>query len=164
MIDQWAVFFVGAMLGMLLPTILMAHMVATSGEQADPANVPTFSAEQLGELYGQGMFYLMLVVGRARPVLHAARHLRGAGAQLHRRRARVCPGCAGGSRATRAVLLPVHAAGAGDHRGALHLALPVELVQISANMSNLGALMFPFALIYLNSRLPKAARPRCGTT
>ncbi|MBP2325883.1 uncharacterized protein YhhL (DUF1145 family) [Kibdelosporangium banguiense] len=43
---------------------------------------------------------------------------------------------------------------------AIHLALPVELVQISANMSNLGALMFPFALMYLNSRLPKAARPR----
>jgi len=30
----------------------------------------------------------------------------------------------------------------------------------NANMSNLGALMFPFALMYLNSRLPKAARPR----
>ena len=44
--------------------------------------------------------------------------------------------------------------------GALHLALPVELVQISANMSNLGALMFPFALMYLNSRLPRPARPR----
>jgi hypothetical protein len=43
---------------------------------------------------------------------------------------------------------------------ALHLALPVELVRISANMSNFGALMFPFALMYLNSRLPKAARPR----
>jgi hypothetical protein len=27
-------------------------------------------------------------------------------------------------------------------------------------MSNLGALIFPFALMYLNSRLPRAARPR----
>ncbi|MFD0206141.1 MULTISPECIES: hypothetical protein [Saccharothrix] len=44
--------------------------------------------------------------------------------------------------------------------GALHLALPVELVQISANMSNLGALIFPFALMYLNSKLPRPARPR----
>ena len=33
----------------------------------------------------------------------------------------------------------------------LHLATPVRLVQISANMSNLGALMFPFMLMYLNS-------------
>ncbi|MGH6887376.1 MAG: Nramp family divalent metal transporter, partial [Geminicoccales bacterium] len=46
--------------------------------------------------------------------------------------------------------------------GALHLALPTELVRISANMSNFGALMFPFALMYLNSRLPRAARPRPG--
>ncbi|MFC7714643.1 hypothetical protein [Nonomuraea recticatena] len=42
----------------------------------------------------------------------------------------------------------------------LHLAVPVELVQWSANMSNLGALIYPFLLMYLNSRLPKAARPR----
>ena len=41
LIDQWVVFFCGAMLGMLLPTILMAHIVATSrgkahdGERAD---------------------------------------------------------------------------------------------------------------------------------
>jgi len=42
----------------------------------------------------------------------------------------------------------------------LHLALPVNLVQWSANMSNLGALIFPFLLMYLNSRLPQVARPR----
>jgi hypothetical protein len=42
----------------------------------------------------------------------------------------------------------------------LHLAVPVTLVQWSANMSNLGALIYPFLLMYLNSRLPRAARPR----
>ena len=42
----------------------------------------------------------------------------------------------------------------------LHLALPVNLVQWSANMSNLGALIFPFLLIYLNRRLPRSARPK----
>jgi hypothetical protein len=42
----------------------------------------------------------------------------------------------------------------------LHLAVPVTLVQYSANMSNLGALIYPFMLMYLNSRLPVAARPR----
>ena len=35
LIDMWGVFFVGAMLGMLLPTILMAHAVELSGETAD---------------------------------------------------------------------------------------------------------------------------------
>ena len=43
--------------------------------------------------------------------------------------------------------------------GAIHLTTPVRLVQISANMSNLGALMFPFMLMYLNSKLPKLSRP-----
>jgi hypothetical protein len=43
---------------------------------------------------------------------------------------------------------------------ALHLAVPVQLVQNSANISNFGALIFPFMLMYLNSRLPMAARPR----
>jgi hypothetical protein len=41
----------------------------------------------------------------------------------------------------------------------IHLAQPVDLVRISANMSNLGALIFPFMLMYLNSKLPKPARP-----
>src|SRR5215204_1755411 len=63
LIDLWVVFFCGAMLGMLLPTILMSHVVATTGEKPTSANVPTFVATQLGEQYGQGMFYLMLLVG-----------------------------------------------------------------------------------------------------
>ncbi|HET8642206.1 MAG TPA: hypothetical protein VFM37_09720 [Pseudonocardiaceae bacterium] len=49
LIDLWVVFFCGAMLGMLLPTILMSHVVATSGEKPTSANVPTFVATQLGE-------------------------------------------------------------------------------------------------------------------
>jgi hypothetical protein len=36
----------------------------------------------------------------------------------------------------------------------LHLAVPVTLVQFSANMSNLGALIYPFLLMYLDSKLP----------
>ena len=41
-------------------------------------------------------------------------------------------------------------------RSILHLALPVNLVQCSANMSNLGALIFPFMLMYLNSQAAQA--------
>jgi hypothetical protein len=41
----------------------------------------------------------------------------------------------------------------------IRLTLPVRLIQVSANMSNLGALIYPFILIYLNSKLPRAARP-----
>ncbi|PWK86019.1 hypothetical protein C8D88_10559 [Lentzea atacamensis] len=161
LIDQWAVFFVGAMLGMLLPTVLMAHIVAVSGQQPTAANVPTFSAEQLGILYGQGMFYLMLVVGVL--VLFSTqlgifealvRNFTDAAHAVSprlRRRIEDDP---------RRFYYPFMLLVLVIIAGALHLALPVELVQISANMSNLGALMFPFALMYLNSRLPRPARPR----
>ncbi|MBP2325886.1 hypothetical protein JOF56_006271 [Kibdelosporangium banguiense] len=40
-IDMWGVFFAGAMIGMLLPTILMSHLVATTGKTPTAANVPT---------------------------------------------------------------------------------------------------------------------------
>jgi hypothetical protein len=42
----------------------------------------------------------------------------------------------------------------------IHVALPLSLIDWSANMSNLGAFFFPFMLIYLNRRLPAAARPK----
>lgn len=36
---------------------------------------------------------------------------------------------------------------------------PTTLILITANMSNFAALFFPFVLMYLNSKLPKPARP-----
>ena len=161
LIDMWGVFFVGAILGMLLPTILMAHAVDVSGEKPTTANVPTFVASALQPEYGQLMFYGAAAARRADPVQHPAGHLRGDGAGHHRRRPRHQPAAAPAHRGRPApVLLPVHAGAARDHRVILHLALPVSLVQWSANMSNLGALIFPFLLMYLNSRLPRPARPR----
>jgi hypothetical protein len=41
----------------------------------------------------------------------------------------------------------------------IHLTLPATLLTTSANMSNLGGIVFPIVLIYLNSKLPRAARP-----
>jgi hypothetical protein len=40
----------------------------------------------------------------------------------------------------------------------IHLALPTELIMISANMSNFASLFFPIILMYLNSKLPKPAK------
>jgi malate synthase-like protein len=41
----------------------------------------------------------------------------------------------------------------------IRLAAPTRLISITANMSNFAALFFPFVLIYLNTKLPKSARP-----
>jgi len=161
MIDMWGVFFIGAMLGMLLPTILMAHAVQVSGKQPTDATVPTFVATALRPEYGDLMFYGLLLLG----VLILFSTQLG----IFEAMVRVTTDAAHGTSPRLRSLLE------GDPRRfyypfmllllviiavILHLALPVRLIQWSANMSNFGALIFPFMLMYLNSRLPRAARPR----
>jgi len=43
---------------------------------------------------------------------------------------------------------------------AIHLALPTNLLIISGNMSNLASIIYPFVLIYLNTKLPRPAKAR----
>ncbi|RJL32665.1 Nramp family divalent metal transporter [Bailinhaonella thermotolerans] len=161
LVDMWGVFFVGAILGMLLPTILMAHAVETSGRRPTADDVPTFVATVLNQEYGAAMFYLMLLIGvlilfstqlgifeaMVRVTTDAAH------ATSPRLRARIEGDPRRFYYPFMLVLLVVIAV-------VLHLAVPVSLVQWSANMSNLGALIYPFLLMYLNSRLPRPARPR----
>jgi hypothetical protein len=159
--DMWGVFFVGAMLGMLLPTILMSQAVAMTGERPTRADVPTFVASALGQEYGQGLFYLALVLG----VLILFSTQLG----IFEAMVRVT------TDAAHATSPRIRALIEGDPRRfyypfmivllivisiVIHLSLPVALVEWSANMSNLGALIYPFLLMYLNSRLPRPARPR----
>jgi hypothetical protein len=159
--DMWGVFFIGAMLGMLLPTILMARAVELSGETPTQANVPTFVAGVLDVEYGQFMFYIALILG----VLILFSTQLG----IFEAMVRVTTDAAHATSPALRKLIE------GDPRRfyypfmlllivvisvILHLALPVSLVQWSANMSNLGALIFPFMLMYLNSKLPRPARPR----
>ncbi|HLF41463.1 MAG TPA: Nramp family divalent metal transporter, partial [Acidimicrobiia bacterium] len=158
-LDMWGVFLTGAVVGMLLPTALMRHLTLSSGRQPDRATVTTFAADVLGNQYGRGLFYLTLFVGFL--ILFAT--------QLGIFEALV-------RNATDAANISprIQEATGGDLRRfyfpfmvlllvaigfVLHFFQPTELIQISANMSNLGALIFPFVFIYLNRRLPKTARP-----
>jgi hypothetical protein len=161
LLDMWGVFFVGAMLGMLLPTVLMAQAVALSGQQPTAANVPTFVATALQPEYGQGMFYLMLLVG----VLVLFSTQLGIFEALVRVVTDGAPAVSPRLRELietdpRRFYYPFMIALLVAISIIIHLAVPVALVQFSANMSNLGALIFPFMLMYLNSKLPRAARPR----
>jgi hypothetical protein len=159
--DMWGIFFVGAVLGMLLPTILMAHAVEKSGTTPTAASVPTFVATALRPDYGPLMFYGMLLIGVL--VLFSTQlgifegMVRVATDAAHGTSPRLRRLVEGDPRRFyypfMLVLLVIIAV-------ILHLALPVNLVQWSANMSNLGALIYPFLLMYLNSRLPRPARPR----
>ncbi|NRQ39223.1 Nramp family divalent metal transporter [Nonomuraea sp. NN258] len=161
LVDMWGVFFVGAMFGMLLPTILMAQAVNLSGEKPTRGNVPTFVAAALGDEYGRTVFYVALVLGvlilfstqlgifeaMVRVTTDAAH------ATSPRLRARIEGDPRRFYYPFMIVLLVVISV-------IIQFNLPVGLVEWSANMSNLGALLYPFLLMYLNSRLPRPARPR----
>jgi hypothetical protein len=161
-IDMWGVFFVGAMVGMLLPTILMAQTVELTGETPTADNVPTFVAEALRVEYGEFAFYTALLVGVM--ILFSTQLgifealVRNFTDALHAVSPRLRQRIEGGDPRRfyfgfMILLIVVISI-------VLHLALPVTLVSWSANMSNLGALIFPFVLIYLNRRLPAVARPK----
>ncbi|MEV0289129.1 MULTISPECIES: Nramp family divalent metal transporter [unclassified Kribbella] len=159
--DMWAVFFAGAMLGMLLPTILMTRAVELSGEGPTSATVPTFVADVLNDEYGSFVFYLILLIGVL--ILFSTQlgifeaMVRVTTDASHASSSRLRARIEGDPRKFyypfMIVLLVVISV-------IIHLALPVGLVQWSANMSNLGALIYPFLLMYLNSKLPVPARPR----
>jgi hypothetical protein len=62
-VDMWGVFFIGAMIGMFLPIILMRHLVLLSGEAPTEDNISTFAATILNQQYGRWLFYIALFVG-----------------------------------------------------------------------------------------------------
>jgi hypothetical protein len=161
-IDMWGVFFGGAIVGMFLPTILMAQSVELSGREPTADNVPTFVAEALGDEYGRFAFYMALLAGVM--ILFSTQLgifealVRNFTDALHAVSPRLRQRLEGGDPrrfyfSFMVLLLIVISV-------MLHLAIPVRLVNWSANMSNLGALIFPWVLIYLNRRLPRPARPR----
>jgi hypothetical protein len=159
-LDQWIVFFGGAMLGMFLPIILMRHLVLVSGQTPTQENVVTFAASILGEQYGLWPFYLTLLVGFLilfdtqlgifEALVRNATDSLVASPRLY----------AAVGRDPRRFYYPFMVALIIVIFVFLRFFQPATLVLISANMSNFGALVFPFALMYLNSRLPRAAKPR----
>jgi hypothetical protein len=159
-IDMWGVFFVGALFGMLLPTILVSHLADLTGKTPTEANIPTFAAAQLQQTHGGFMFVVALLIGVM--ILFST--------QLGIFEALVRNFVDAVTASSPKMRERLH----GDPRRfyfpymiflaivisiAIHLALPGQLILISANMSNLGGMIFPFVLMYLNGRLPKTARP-----
>jgi hypothetical protein len=158
-LDMWGVFLTGALVGMLVPTALMRHLALSSGRQPDRATVTTFAADVLGSQYGRWLFYLTLFVGFL--ILFATQLgifevlVRNAtdAANISPRVQQVTGGD------LRRFYFPFMVVLLVTIGIVLHFFQPTELIQISANMSNLGAVIYPFVFIYLNRRLPRAARP-----
>jgi hypothetical protein len=161
LLDQWGIFFVGAILGILIPSTLVGYLSRASGVVPTTADMPTFAAAQLQQSNGDFFFYLALIIGLL--ILFSTQLV------VFESLVRIVTDAGNGTSGA------FQRVTGGDPRrfyypfmGLLFLviaflifqALPLELIRISANMSNLAALIIPFGLIYLNRRLPRPARIR----
>jgi hypothetical protein len=161
-LDMWLVFFGGAMIGMFLPIILMRQMVLLSGQKPTQATVPTFVANILGQEYGRWVFYIALFIGflilfdTQLGIFEALVRNTTDAANMSPRFQEAIAGD------PRRFYYPFMIVLTAVIAVFLHFFQPARLILISANMSNFGALIFPFMLIYMNRRLPKAARPGLG--
>jgi hypothetical protein len=158
-LDMWGIFLTGAMVGMLLPTIVMRHLTLVSGTKPTDSNIETFAATVLGQEYGRGVFYLALLVGflilfdTQLGIFESLVRNATDAANVSPRIQQITGGDPRRFYFGFMVVLMVIVGYITT------LTQPATLIQTSANMSNAGALIFPFALMYLNSKLPKAARP-----
>ncbi|MET0450217.1 MAG: Nramp family divalent metal transporter [Mycobacterium sp.] len=159
-IDMWVVFFPAALLGMLLPAVLVARLARNSDDQPTAANMPTYVADALGAQYGRALFWVTVVLGALLLVKTAINVFEGL--------VRVMVDAVNGSESTlgqyvrrdpRRFYFIFMIGFAAVMAVMLHLAVPATLLQISGNMAAVGMLIFPFLVIYLNRRLPEAARP-----
>jgi len=159
LIDQWLVFFVGAMIGMFIPSMLVVSLAVSPGA-AEPtvANMPVYAAVELGKraswLFPFILFIGSLILWKTQTTL-LEMLVRNTADSAIAVSPRLREWMAGDPRKfyyLMAILLIV-AIGI-----IIHLALPTKLLQVSANMANLASIIYPIVLIYLNRQLPAPAR------
>jgi hypothetical protein len=158
--EMWLVFVPGALLGILLPGMLISHLANKTGVAPSRETMPTYAADQLratGE--GDFFFYIALIIGFL--VLFTTQMV-----VFEMLTRNFVDAVYGSSSRFRTML-------GGDPRKfyypfmillaviisfIIFQALPTTLVSWAANMSNLAALIMPLLLMYLISKLPRPAR------
>jgi hypothetical protein len=159
-LEMWVVFVPGALIGILMPGILVSSLADRSGTAPSEETMPTYVAGQLDALGEPQIFYYwallvgfliffttqlvvfeMLVRNFVDAVYGSSERFRG---------------LIGGD--PRRFYYPFMVLLAVVISVIIFQAIPTELLQWSANMSNLAALIMPFALMYLISKLPRPAK------
>ena len=159
LIDQWAVFFVGAILGMMLPCILVGHLASMPGaDKATSANIPVYAGMQMSKQFGGFFFYWAQLVGLfvlfstqmvvfetlVRNFVDAAYSVSGKFRDMVHGDPRL-------------FYYPFMVVLAVVISILIFSQLPADLIITSANMSNFASLFFPLVMMYLNSKLPRPA-------
>ena len=159
--DQWGIFFVGALFGMMLPTMIVYQLAQTSGRTPTELTIPTFAADQLGTLFPNMAFLrpwaliagFMILFSTQLVVFELLTRQFVDGAHAISPRFRKFTG---GD--PRRFYYPFMLGLTLLISAVIFLAPAFRLIQVSANFSNLPAMIIPFAVIYLNRQLPKPAR------
>lgn len=160
LLDQWGIYFPGALIGIVMPCILFGYLLSSTGTNPIDTNSMIYTTSALlGARYGQLVSSWALIVGFI--ILFSTQI-----AILELLARNLTDALFGASERFRrwvhhephrfyypSILGLIIAIGI-----AIHLAVPDNLTLLSANLSNLGALLFPPALIYLNRQLPRPAR------
>jgi hypothetical protein len=161
-IEMWVVFVPGALIGILMPGILVTHILQQTGTEPTRASMPTYVAAQLEQMGEPRIWYWWaLLVGFL--ILFSTQLV--VFEMLVRNMVDALYGSSEGFRRLirgdpRRFYYPFMILLAVVISLIIFQALPTELVQWSANMSNLAALIMPFPLIYLIARLPGPAKGR----
>jgi hypothetical protein len=161
-IEMWAVFLPGALIGILMPGILVSSLADRSGSAPTEENMPTYVASQLDQLGEPRIYYWWaLLVGFlilfSTQLVVFEMLVRNFVDAVYGSSARFRRAIGGDPRRFyypfMVLLLIVISV-------IIFQALSTELLQWAANMSNLAALIAPFALMYLISKLPRPAKAR----
>jgi hypothetical protein len=159
-LEMWVVFVPGALIGILMPGILVSSMARRSGEAPTEETMPTYVASQLDQLGEPRIYYWWaLLVGFL--ILFSTQLV--VFEMLVRNFVDAVYGSSGRFRQViggdpRRFYYPFMVLLAIVISVIIFQALPTELLQWAANMSNLAALIVPFALMYLISKLPRPAK------
>ena len=159
-VDQWVVYFGGMMIAMFVPSILISYLASLPGvTQPDKNSILLFAATQLGKAYGPVLFGWALIIGFI--ILYSTQIIV---LELLARNM---------ADAIYSLSFPIRRSIQQDPRRlyyptmfilviligvVIHLNIPSQLMQIAANIANFAGLIFPLAMVYLNSQLPKPAR------
>ena len=160
LIDQWGIFFIGSMIGIMAPCILVGYMSSLPGAEPPTENsVSVYAALHLGQRYGPALFGWALLTGffilykTQIAILEALTRTMTDAVYGVCARLRTWTG-----NDPRRFYYPWMFLMVVVISGMIHIALPVHLIVLSANLSNLASLIFPLVMIYLNRQLPRPAR------
>jgi hypothetical protein len=161
-LEMWVVFVPGALIGILMPGILVTYVLEQTGTEPTRASMPTYVAAQL-EATGEPRIYYWwaLLVGFL--ILFTTQLV--VFEMLVRNMVDALYGSSPGFRRLiggdpRRFYYPFMVLLAVVISLIIFQALPTELVQWSANMSNLAAVIIPFALMFVIAKLPGPAKGR----